>query len=263
MPWKENDDKSLVRDDKGNPIWLNDSGEEKGVDYPAMSTALGTANREAAERKAKLRDAESRLDHFKDIEDLPGYRQEADKAMEIVKALPDKDKAFEERIRAQVEATARPLKEQLEQEKKTNHDLSSRLHHEVIGNAFSRSAFVRDKMVDPVVAADLFSKHFSLNQDGRLVATGPDGQVLYGESGEAGFDEALAKLVDVYPGKSYLLKGSGASGSGAAPGGNYRTPTINPWKPESKNVTEQHRLAKENPELARSLAKEAGIVLPI
>lgn len=218
MHWKETEDKTLVKDDKGNPIWVNDSGEEKGVDYPAMSTALSTANREAAERKVKLREAETKLDNFKDIEDLPAWVQEANKALETVKGLPDKDKAIEERVRAQVEAATKPLKDQMAKIEQEKAEAYEHLQLETVSNAFSRSEFVRNKLVDPGLAADLFSKHFNLNEAGKLVAIGHDGQTIYGETGEAGFDEALAKLVDGYSGKDFLLKGSKASGSGANPG---------------------------------------------
>lgn len=218
MPWKENDDKSLVRDDKGNPIWLNDSGDEKSVDYPAMSTALSTANKEAAERKAKLREAESRLDAVKDIEDLAAWRDETNKAMETVKSLSDKEKDIEGRIRLQVEAATKPLKDQMAKIEQEKAEAYEHLQLETVSNAFSRSEFVRNKLVDPGLAADLFSKNFKLNETGKLVATGHDGQTIYGETGEAGFDEALAKLVDGYSGKDFLLKGSKASGSGATPG---------------------------------------------
>lgn len=227
MPWKENDDKSLVRDDKGNPIWLNEAGEEKAVDYPAMSAGLSTANREAAERKAKLREAETKLEMFKDIEDLPAWLTEANKALETVKGLPEKDRDMEERIRAQVAAATKPKDDKIAELGQKIQATEERLQREAVSNAFSRSTFAREKMIDPVLASDLFSKHFSLNQDGKIVATDSNGQVIYGENGEAGFDEALAKLVDSYSGRDFLLKGSKGSGSGAtggAGGGGSGTP---------------------------------------
>lgn len=54
---------------------------------------------------------------------------------------------------------------------------------------------------------------------------------------------------------------SGNEGSGArnsdAPGGS----ATNPFKAETRNLTEQGRLVKENPTLAKRLAKEAGVEL--
>ena len=45
MPWKTDESGAFVKDDKGNPIFVQDGGEEKSVDFPAMSSALTKANR--------------------------------------------------------------------------------------------------------------------------------------------------------------------------------------------------------------------------
>lgn len=60
-----------------------------------------------------------------------------------------------------------------------------------------------------------------------------------------------------------FLPASGNKGSGATngkAGGNAR---VNPFKAETRNLTEQMRLMKENPTLARQLAAEAGVKLPV
>ncbi|UQZ90212.1 hypothetical protein C4J81_13775 [Deltaproteobacteria bacterium Smac51] len=228
MPWKTNENSGLAVNDHGNPIWVSDTGEEKVVDYTAMSAALSRANREAAERNDKIKALDAKLAPLADIEDFDNWREEALKAIETVRGLPDKDKAIEERIKAQVDAATKPLRDQVATMEKQRREAEEHLQRETVSNAFNRSEFVRGKMVDPIVAADLFSKHFSLNQDGRLIATGHDGQIIYGENGEAAFDEALAKLVDGYPGKNYLLKGSSASGSGANPGSSGKPGGSNP-----------------------------------
>lgn len=47
-------------------------------------------------------------------------------------------------------------------------------------------------------------------------------------------------------------------------GGNAnRQGAVNPWKAETKNLTEQGRLIKADPTLARNLAKQAGVILDI
>ncbi len=54
MAWKMTDNGSIATID-GNPVWLGEDGDEKAVDYAAMSKALRDANRESAGRKAELK----------------------------------------------------------------------------------------------------------------------------------------------------------------------------------------------------------------
>lgn len=65
-----------------------------------------------------------------------------------------------------------------------------------------------------------FGKAFSI-EEGKVVAKDANGNKLYSAASPgdlAGFDEALEMLVNQYPGKDHILKGSGASGSGAQGG---------------------------------------------
>ena len=52
-----------------------------------------------------------------------------------------------------------------------------------------------------------------------------------------------------------MNSGSGGDVNAGQGGGKV----VNPWKPESKNITEQARLNKENPTLAAQLKKAAGV----
>jgi len=217
MSWKvvEVEGKKYAElDDKGNPLRVLADGKEVGI----AEDALATANREAAERKESIKKLEEQLAPFKGIESPAEWLQSANKALETVAALPDKDKAVEERIRAQVEAATKPLNEKLAGAVKESETLRQQLQSEAVGNAFARSAYVREKMVDPVMAADLFRNRFVM-QDGKIVAVGENGNPIYGENGIASFDEAMAKLVDASPYKLSLLKGGDKSGTGANPAG--------------------------------------------
>lgn len=60
-----------------------------------------------------------------------------------------------------------------------------------------------------------------------------------------------------------FLPASGNKGSGATSGKAGGSARVNPFRAETRNLTEQMRLMKENPTLARQLAAEAGIKLPI
>lgn len=70
-----------------------------------------------------------------------------------------------------------------------------------------------------------------------------------------GFDEQIAELKKT---DGYLFAAAPAGGGGANPPGGGGTGQKNPWKAETFNLTEQGRILRENPALARSLIVEAG-----
>ena len=96
--------------------------------------------------------------------------------------------------------------------------LEGELYQERVGGAFGRSKFVTEKLAIPAdMVQAAFGKHFTMD-GGKIVALDATGQKIYSQSnpGEpAGFDEALSILVDRYPNKDHILKGTGAKGSGA------------------------------------------------
>lgn len=66
MPWKLDEDGKFVVNENNNPIFVLDSGEEKSVDYPAMAASLTRANKEAMERKGKIKEQEAILSALRD-----------------------------------------------------------------------------------------------------------------------------------------------------------------------------------------------------
>ena len=216
MAWEKDESGNIAIDDNGNPIWGNDAGEKKGVDYSAMSKSLTDTTRESVDRKNKLRALESKYAKLADIEDLDAWHAEATKALEMMKNAPDKDKEIEERITARVKGATDPLNAKLADIAKQRDTLEAELQREAIGNAFARSEYARKNLVDPALAADLFSKRF-VRKEGRVMGLDESGAEMCGESGIATFDEALRQMVEFSPYKGVLLKGSEASGGGANP----------------------------------------------
>lgn len=78
--------------------------------------------------------------------------------------------------------------------------------------------------------------------------------VTVGEDGTiTGLEEQLTKLKEAKP---YLFKGAEPGGTGGSKGGGPKggkEATKNPWAKETFNLTEQGRILREDPELARSL----------
>jgi hypothetical protein len=70
---------------------------------------------------------------------------------------------------------------------------------------------------------------------------------------------ALAWDASVKEAVEKRFKDSGTDPNKGGGGGN----TVNPWKPETLNLTKQWEITKENPTLAKSLAAAAGVTLVI
>lgn len=72
----------------------------------------------------------------------------------------------------------------------------------------------------------------------------------------AGLDEQINPLKQSKP---FLFKETKSKGGSYDPAGGAGGNTVNPFKRETFSLTEQGKLFKENPALAKSLAQEAGI----
>lgn len=216
MPWKKDEAGAFVVDDKGNPIFVQDGGEERSVDYPAMSKKLSEVNRESAGRKDRILELEEQMKAWEGIENIPDFIATAKRNADAVAAFDDKQKGTEEAIRVRVDAAVSPLKKQIAELEAGKADVEKRLHNAMIDAQFSSSKYANENLISPAMAKALFAKNFSIDSDGKLVAVGDDGFKV-GEDGT--FDSMLKELVTNSPFKANLEKGSPANGSGATLGG--------------------------------------------
>ena len=216
MPWKRDENDLLIVNENGDPIWLDEEGNERSVDYQAMSAALSRANRESSDRKTRLRELESRYGALDEIEDFESWYARATEALTLLQSLTDNGQSLDDHVAARIGEATAALREQLAAAEEGRLQTALALERRTIEAAFAGSQFVRDHLVSPTLAADLFARHFILDEQGRLICQGledevpPDGDPL-------DFDEALARLVDRYPGRDFILKGGSGSGSGAQP----------------------------------------------
>ncbi|MFZ0270986.1 MAG: DUF6651 domain-containing protein [Acidobacteriaceae bacterium] len=215
------DDKGavVVQDDK--PVYVDDAGRDVVFDYPATLATIARLNSEAKGHREEKEAAQALLKNFEGIEDPA----KAIKALEIVKNLDDKklieagevDKvrqeaqaAYEEKLKSVEKKYAPVIKERDE--------YKDSLFKEIVGGAFGRSKFIGEKLAIPADLAQAKFGNSFIIEDGKVVGKNAAGERIFSRSrpGEvANFDEALEVLVDDYPYRDSILKGSGASGSGA------------------------------------------------
>ncbi|MCC3246686.1 hypothetical protein LG047_15400 [Methylocystis sp. WRRC1] len=212
----------------GKPVYVHDDGKEIPFDAPAAVAKIGQLNGEAKGHREAKEEAFEKLKAFEGIEDAAAAR----KALEIVANLDAKKlvdagemervtervkseavKAYEEKLAALDKKYAPIVKER--------DQLHQRLVQEKIGGAFSRSKLIADKLaIPPDMVEARFGSAFKLEGD-QIVAYDARGEKIFSriEPGAvAGFDEALEILVDAYPYRDNILKGSGAHGGGASGG---------------------------------------------
>lgn len=219
------DDKGAVIVQDGKPVYVDDAGKDIAFDAPATVATIARLNTEAKTHREAKEAAEGKLKLFEGIDDPA----KALKALETIKNFDDKKlidagevekvkkeakEAFDEQLKAQ-EKKYKPIVEKLG-------SVENELYQERLGAAFNRSKYIADKLAIPVDFAQAkFGTNFSI-EDGKIRAKGADGNLLYSKANPgnpAEFDEALELLVDAYPHRDSILKGTGASGGGAGGSG--------------------------------------------
>lgn len=221
MPFKFDANGAIVLQEVNGqklPVFVHPDGKEAPFDGDATVSTISRLNGEAKGNRERAEKAESAIKAFEGITDPAA----AIKALNTVKNLDDKklvDAGEVERVKEEAIKSVKAQYDPIVQERDT---LQQQLYNEKIGGAFARSKFVAEKLAIPgdlVQAA--FGGRFKV-EGGKTVATDSNGQTIYSRTrhGEpADFEEALEILVDNYPNKASILKGSGASGGGAQ-GGN-------------------------------------------
>lgn len=226
MPFKKNDDGSLVLAESGHPIFVGPDGSEKPYDPDQKAKQIAELTEKASKRGADLEAARSKLSALDGIENLEEFLSKAKANAETVASLADKDRenevAIQKRIAEAVKAAISPITAERDTLKGELSKTTEGFNRAVVGNAFLNSQFAREKLKNPALAERLFAGSFAV-RDGKPVGRDADGNDMYGADGVATFDEALHKLVSSSPFKDDLLKspagGSGTQGGNGGSGG--------------------------------------------
>nr|WP_315467146.1 DUF6651 domain-containing protein [uncultured Undibacterium sp.] len=198
----------------GKPVYVKDDGSEIAFDVAGTTSTIARLNAEAKTHREGKEAAEKALKSFEGISDPSA----ALKALETMSSLDQKkliDAGEVEKVKTEI---SKAFEAKLTEATTRAQTLEQQLFSEKVGGAFSRSKMITEKLaIPPDLVEARFGKNFSI-EEGKIVAKDQNGNKLYSPSnpGElANFDEALDLLVQSYPYKDQILKGSGASGSGA------------------------------------------------
>ena len=223
MKLKLTDDGHVAVTD-GKPVYVADDGKEVVFDYLSTIATITRLNNEARDHRVKAEAAEAKLKVFDGIEDPAAAREAITKlrdtdfsklihAGKLDEVKAEAQKAFELQLRG-IEEKYKPVVDERDA-------LRTSLHREKIGGSFVRSKYIADKLaIPPDLVEAKFGAAFKIEDD-RVIAVDRTGNHIFSRArpGEiADFDEALEHLVEQYPHRDTILRGTGASGSGAHSG---------------------------------------------
>lgn len=214
----EHEGKQYAEIQDGKPVYTEDDGKEVAFDAVGTRSTITRLNSEAKTHRERAEAAEKAAKAFDGIDDAEAAR----KALELVANLDAKtlvDAGEIEKVKSEI---SKAFQSQLDEANGKAQTYEKQLYAEKIGGSFARSKVIAEKLAVP---ADMVQATFGANfkvEDGQVAAYDAHGNKIYSPArpGElAGFDEALEILVDQYPHKNAILKGSGANGGGAPNGG--------------------------------------------
>jgi hypothetical protein len=231
MPFKYNADGTIAMDaEKKLPIFINADGAEAPFDADGTVANIGRLNGEAKAHRIAKETAEAALKPFRDagIEDAAA----AAEAIRLAKNIKDGELVTAGKVQEIKDAATRTANEAVanatraaEEKQRAlieqNEKLTLNLNNHIIGGSFAASKFITEKLAIPAdVVQAMFGSRFKVD-DGKLVPMGADGSPIFSATNHgnhADFEEALQVMVNQYPNKDMILKGTGASGGGATQG---------------------------------------------
>jgi hypothetical protein len=214
----EVDEKVYAEMNDGKAVYI-DTETEKEISFDADFTnqSIKRLNHEAMTRRDQIKELEETVAKFDGIGDVEAAKQ----ALQTMKNLDDKKLIDAGEVDAIKREAIKAVEQQFQPTILENTALKGQLHKALIGDQFTRSKFVSEKVAIPVdFLESKFMQHFSLDGN-NVVATDGHGNKIYSKErpGElASFEESIETLIDQHPDRDRLLKGRQQQGSGS-PGG--------------------------------------------
>lgn len=238
MKVKLNEEGSVLLGEGSMPIWVMEDGSEVELDVPNLVADLNktkgyltAAQGESAGRRKEIDGLKEQLVVWEGLDP-----EEAKKALTTIKNFDESKYVQAGEVEKIKQATAQTYEERIEKQRKELQEaiaerdskLSQKeqaIRRMMVKSIFDQSKFLSESTVlPPDMAYKSFGDYFEVvedNNDLRVVAK-YNGDEIFSKArpGElATPEEALQQLIDRYPFKDSILKGSGASGSGSTGGG--------------------------------------------
>jgi len=245
--YKATDGGKFILDIEGNEF----SGWERIEEFRNNNRRLKTEND----------DRLSALKGFEDVGTLEDFKHLKDIRDQLDESKLIRSNKLDEAVGKRVETMKAEHEKELKKIADARDKLNERLSVMMIDDATIKEAIklgARESALEDIVAR--MHNRFRV-EDGKLVGFKPDGSKDYGKSGEG--VTILEVLEQIRPGTPHLWKEN--TGAGGEPGKTSPTRTgvytgPNPWKKETSNLTKRMDIERKDPQLAKRLREEAGIV---
>lgn len=214
MKLKLDDNGNVVVQD-GKPVYIYDDGKEVQVDAEQLFSKISELNNESKGHRLKAKEVEDRLAKFGTIDpDSIASTLSEIEALGGLDAIKKGAKVNVDEVKAEIQ---RAYEAKLSDKDKLISEKDSHIYRLEVSNRFKASPFINEKLtLPPDIAEATFGQSFKI-EDGQVVAY-LGGNKIYSRErpGEpANFEEAVQAIIEAYPMKDRILKGSGASGSGS------------------------------------------------
>lgn len=213
----------VVRD--GKPVYVYDDGKEVPVDAPELFKKIKTLNEENKTHREAKEALEAQLAKFGDVDpdDIEAFLDEID-SLGGIDAVREGSKVDVDKLKAEydkVYGIKLEEKDRIIQAKDMAYaEKEKHIFQLEVSNRFKSTPVMSKLVVPSDMVESAFGHNFKI--EGGVVVGYLNGQKIYSRerAGElADFDEALSQIIDAYPAKDRILKGTGSGGSGAAGGG--------------------------------------------
>lgn len=214
--WKLTADGKAIELKDGNPIWIDDKGNEATMSGDTITRLNG----EAKNLRERAEGAETKLAVFKDIDPT-----KAKTALETMSKIDQKKLIDAGEVDKVKDAIKQEYTGQLTELQTNNQALQSRIDAMTIDGVFAQSEFIRERVAIP---RDMFEASMRSNfsvKDGKLQIKDKAGNPIMSKKkiGEyADADEALELLVEAHPQKDTIIKANANAGSGNGGNGGNR-----------------------------------------
>lgn len=232
---------ALVQD--GKPVYKTEDGKDLAFDALGTRDTIARITDESKGFKTRAQSAEDKLKAFEGVD--PAKARDALEKLGNLDAKKLIDAGEAQRVRDEI---AKGYEGKLSESEQRYTDLQARYNGEKIKGAFASSKFITEKVAVPVdMLQATFGTNFSVDENGQIVALGSDGKPVgsskrFGEP--ADFEEAIERLIEGYPFKDHILKGTGAQGSGAQGGGGGSAGAKTLTREQFDTMPQQDRAAK-------------------
>lgn len=201
----------------GKPVYVYDDGKEVTLDGGELFGKIKTLNEENKSWREKAQAAEDKVSKYGDIDptEVEAFLDEID-ALGGFEAIRKGSKVDVEQIKAEM---SKVYDAKLAEKDTIIAGKDGHIYKLEVSNRFKSSPIMEKLVLPPDLAESAFGSNFKI-EEGSVVGY-LNGQRIFSREkpGElASFDEALAQVIDAYPMKDRILKGSGSSGSGAQGG---------------------------------------------